>query len=272
MKHLTLCWSPKFHLSSSLHDSHAYSDRLAIRSAVVVALVFVWWYAAVAQTPPPASFAAARNDEVGRSVVSVATGDFNGDGKPDLAAALNQGGVGVLLGNGDGTFQTAVNYPAGSNTAWVAVADLNGDGKLDLAVTDGGIAGKVYVLLGNGNGTFQTAVGYAVGSADSGPRSIAVGDFDGNGKPDLAVTNDSDTPADNTVSVLLGNGDGTFKAAANYPVGTFPQGVGAGDFNSDGRSDLVVTNSGDDTVGVLRIPLRRTSWQCRNDAAYRRIP
>jgi hypothetical protein len=161
-----------------------------------------------------------------------------------LAVANNgSNNVSVLLGNGDGTFQTAVNYSVGSFPDAVAVGSFNG--KLGLAVANNG-SSSVSVLLGNGDGTFQTAVNYSVGSF---PDAVAVGDFNGDGKIDLAVANNGN----NNVSVLLNNGDGTFRAAANYPAGSNPQGLVVGDFNGDLRLDLAVVNqtNGVSTVSVL---------------------
>src|SRR5437870_189597 len=128
--------------------------------------------------PAPAqtvSFIDARRDfAVGTNPQSVAAGDFNGDGRPDLAVA-NSGSsnVSVLLGNGDGTFQAARTFAAGTTPASVAVGDFNGDGVADLAVANSG-SSNVSVLLGNGDGTFQAARTFAAGG---GPLSVAVGDF-----------------------------------------------------------------------------------------------
>jgi hypothetical protein len=117
-------------------------------------------------------------------------GDFNGDGKPDLAVANTSGGnVSVLLGKGDGTFQAAVNYGAGTEADSVTVGDFNGDGKPDLAVADYN-DGTVTVLPGNGDGTFRVAANYGAGTE---AISAAVGDFNGDGKPDLAVANSAAT-------------------------------------------------------------------------------
>src|SRR6266849_3625150 len=146
------------------------------------------------------SFMAPQNFVAGTDPASVAVGDFNSDGWPDLAVAnFNSHNVSVLLGNGDGTFQPARNFGAGSYPSSVAVADFNGDGALDLAVADSYSYG-VSVFLGNGDGSFQPArvfVGY-----DFRPYSVAVGDFNGDGWPDRATANF----ASFTASLFLGNG------------------------------------------------------------------
>src|SRR5262249_41406660 len=153
---------------------------------------------------------------------SVAIGDFNGDGKPDLAVVNNDGNtVSLLLGKAGGTFQKAPTYVAGNGANGLAVGDFNGDGVLDLAVANfgdfsTGSGATLSILLGNGDGTFQTAANY--GGLGRGCSGITVGDYNRDGILDLAVANFWS----NTVSVLLGKGDGTFQAAANYPVGKNP--------------------------------------------------
>jgi hypothetical protein len=164
----------------------------------------------------------------GTNALSVAIGDLNGDGKPDLAVANRSGNVSVLVGNGDGTFQPAQVFAAGSLAFSVAVADLNGDGKPDLAVAS--LFSGVSVLLGNGDGTFGAPITYDAGSESF---SAAVGDFNGDGKPDLVTVASLET------DVLPGNGDGTFGVAQFVgPNGIFGDSVAVGDFNGDGKPDI----------------------------------
>jgi hypothetical protein len=191
----------------------------------------------------------------------VATADVNGDGKLDLIVTSfnfvnpNGGTISVLMGNGDGTFQSEVDYAAGVHPTTVVVKDFSGDGKPDLAVTDNASA-TILVFINNGDGTFQPAQAYAVGT---GPYSVATGDFNGDGKADLAVTNYCNVaiafsgenpsafactagPGGNTLSVLLGNGDGTFQPQSIVTVGTAPYQIVAADLNLDGKADLILTD------------------------------
>jgi len=178
------------------------------------------------------------------NAISVATGDFNGDGKMDLAVTDSAASpLGVLLGDGSGGFTNTGNYTAGVNPSTVAVGDFNGDGIADLAVTGPG-GQNVSVLLGKGDGTFQTAVSYIAGTS---PKFVATGDFNADGRPDLAVAD----YATGNILVLLGNGDGVFQPAVRYAAGTNPDSIAVGDFNGDGKADLAVSNFGGGNLSVL---------------------
>ena len=182
----------------------------------------------------PATFA------VGNYPVAIATADFNGDGNADLVVTNSgDGSASVLLGNGDGTFQSQVvlTLPGYPDLTPVAVGDFNGDGIPDFAVGDAEYD-DIYVFLGINGLTFQAPVSYTVGNA---PFGIVAADFQGTGHLDLAVTN----LGDSTVSLLLnqGGGTGTFQTQVTFPAGSSPTGVTAGDLNGDGLPDLAVANN-----------------------------
>ena len=186
---------------------------------------------------------------VGASPDFVAVGDFNGDGKQDLAV-VNEGDntITILLGNGSGGFTPASGGPVavGNNPYGVAVGDFNGDSIQDLAVPNFN-DNTVTVLLGNGAGGFTPSGNpIAVGAS---PTSVTVGDFNSDGILDLAVSNQNDS----TVTILQGNGAGGFTAPEGtlITVGSQPVSVVALDFNGDGILDLAVANQGDHTVTVL---------------------
>jgi hypothetical protein len=194
---------------------------------------------------------------------SIAVGDVNGDGKPDLVvanacdASCAFGAVSVLLGNGDGTFQPALVFSSGDFDAYsVALGDFNGDGLLDIAVANNNCPtgfncttteGSVGILLGNGDGTFQPA--QVLDSMGLDPDAIAVADLNGDGKADLIVANQCDTGSNCTssahsIAVMLGNGDGTFQAATTFDSGGFiPASINVKDMDGDGKLDLVISNT-----------------------------
>jgi hypothetical protein len=171
---------------------------------------------------------------------SVITGDFNGDGHLDLAVGNGYSGGGgdeisILLGNGDGSFQSYIAVPVpGNGDDRLAAADLNHDKKLDLVVTSFyNNSGGISVLIGNGDGTFAPAVSYPA-PIGSFTNAGSIGDFNGDGVPDVAVTNYDG----NDVSVFIGIGDGTFKAPVQYPASINPVGIVTGDFNGDRKLDI----------------------------------
>ena len=240
---------------------------------------------------------------------ALAVTDYNGDGNLDLVVAeVGDGrttGIYVLLGNGDGTFQQGAHFPllnAGKPTAvavlgdidgdgipdiaatvvapnaptgYVAVwlssdpnmtpqlyrvgvnpsslvaADFNGDSIVDMAVANTGTnaaPGSVSILFGNGDGTFQDAVNFVAGPD---PTNLAVGDFNGDGNPDLAVTNPTPTTVRGGVAILYGDGQGGFSRPELFLAHIGPTGLAVGDFNNDGLADLIVTNANSNDVSVL---------------------
>ena len=149
--------------------------------------------------------------------------------------------VSVLLGNGDGTFQPAVSYPVGANPIAVSIRDFAGDGKLDIFTVNSN--SSVSVLLGNGDGTFQSQV--ATNIVTNQLSDVTVGDFNGDGKLDLAMPVSVTQPGDSALTVMLGNGDGTFQSPITANPGPIPTpaSMQAADFNGDGKLDLVTSDS-----------------------------
>jgi hypothetical protein len=204
------------------------------------------------------------------SLGPVAVGDVNGDGKPDLAAAIignvlgvsgatpPPGYVVVLQGNCDGTFQQpSAKLDTGTNVLSLALADVNRDGKLDLIATHQD--NTISVLLGDGRGGFSAAPGSPISFA-SVPgfiSGLAVADFNGDGTPDIAVALSIFSGTGNAVNVLLGDGAGHFTPAAGSPigVGVDPSNLIAGDFNRDGKPDLALLNFKPDFTPFITVLL-----------------
>ncbi len=190
---------------------------------------------------PDLTLRSALSYPVGQIPLGVLAGDFNGDGKHDVASVYSgpadnskPGGVSLLLGNGDGTLQPAVNYPAGLGTVAAAAWDFNGDGKDDLAVLNYQDS-TVTIMFGSASGKLTTGNTYSTGTG-SFPGAIAVADINGDGKPDLVVSVFAG------LVTLLGNGDGTFRTGPSTAAPAEGPYLATGDFNKDGKVDVALTD------------------------------
>jgi hypothetical protein len=175
------------------------------------------------------------------AVASFVVGDFNGDGKPDIALNSNTGASGgvpsvlVRAGKGDGSFQAGSAMNVGEAASALAAGDFAGTGKLDLVMASNQGSNTVTVLAGNGNGTFATAPTVTTNNM---PTLLAAADFNGDGKPDLV------TAGGGNVVELLNNGNGSFRLGSSLPIGGIATALAVGDFNGDGKQDVAVAFGG----------------------------
>jgi hypothetical protein len=187
----------------------------------------------------------------GPAPFALAAGDFNGDGRPDVALASLSGdnSVTIMLNNGSGSLSPAGTLKAGVNPFAIVVADFNGDGAADLAVTNES-DNTVSIFLGNGDGSFAGKMDFAAGPS---PGKLVAADFNGDGVSDLAIAGRA--PGGSRISILLGNGDGTFRAGNTVLTDDFPVSVTAGDFNGDGITDLAWVVGDTHTKATVQVAL-----------------
>ena len=188
----------------------------------------------------------------------VVPSDFNNDGNVDIAVTTNsdkKSYISIVLGDGKGGFGNAVNFASGISPQSMIAGDLNGDGKIDLATANMGdnSTGNVSVLFGDGKGSFEANKDFSIGDATV-PRSVCSGDFNGDGKIDIATA----TIVNNTTpkaAILMGDGEGNFGTPTNFEVDSYPNSILCSDFNGDGKIDLAVgtvkTNNDTGKVSVL---------------------
>jgi len=220
------------------------------------------------------SFAAPRVLAASLDPESVAIGDLNGDGKPDLAIANSYldadeeegelGTVSVRLNRGDGTFKPRRDYSTGGGPHSVAIGDLNGDGKPDLAAANFD-AGSVSVLLNGGDGSFRVSHDYATADRTA---SVAIADLNGDSAPDLVAA----VAETDTLAVLLNKGDGTFPAPVSYATGHYPFAVAIGDLNGDGKADLATANNSSDNSASVLLNKGDGSFEAKHDYAAGATP
>ncbi|HXJ90607.1 MAG TPA: VCBS repeat-containing protein [Candidatus Binatia bacterium] len=212
---------------------------------------------------------AANNEWVG--AVGLANGDFNGDGIPDIVIGSEGGwniaGITVFLTRPDGSLKPGVTYGT-SNCYWyVAVADFDKDGHPDIAATNH-CSGELEIFNGKANGTFVPGPAIATDVSNMTPSDLVVGDFDGDGYPDVAVINQNSEEGNSSVAVILNDGTGNFKPAVTYPLSTISyQGIAVGDLNGDKKLDIVVPYSYDASAVALLLGVGDGTFSQASDVA-----
>jgi FG-GAP-like repeat/PASTA domain len=225
--------------------------------------------AASSSTSAP-SFAATTNYRAGRDPESVAIGDLNRDGKLDLAVAnYGSASVSVLLNRGDGSFRAARTFATGGG--WrdlpiaVAIGDLTGDRKPDLAIANFVPRSRGVILLTNkGGGRFRAERRFVTAAE---PGAVAVGELNGDKKPDLVAVSHED----DAVSVLLNKGGGRFAAKVDYRTGAGPGSLAIGDLTGDHKPDLVTPNENADSVSLL-VNKGDGTFESKRDFRTGRVP
>jgi hypothetical protein len=195
--------------------------------------------------PSAGTFQPATTFAVGQTPVEIASGDFNLDGRSDIALAhySNEGSVTILLSSGDGTFQPGADYAVATYASAIATGDFNGDGRTDLVTSHQSPGAEISILLG---GAFQTPITYPTGGGTA--TSVRVGDFNSDGRPDVVVLSGE------SISVLLCNANGSFQTPLVFPAGSadaFARAFAAGDVNADGSPDVVVAETENRLASVV---------------------